>query len=192
MTTFFPSTFSILGVCNIHFGIWKYSKFILMWSSLWSILVCKTHYTFLESKHAEVTKNSYYVLFPEGSQIKVSAHGLYVIIRSNPWNITFKRAMKLHFIHYLHVVIVLFSTGLYTSAFSTYSFGKLGFLCFGFSFFYIFSFKLLFFRFVLNSMSFLIMSGLITFFNFPLLYSNDLLKYTNCVIRTCFRRGLGL
>ena len=46
--------------------------------------------------------------------------------------------MKLHFMHYLHVIIALFSAGLYTAAFSTYSFGKLGFLCFGFSFFYIF------------------------------------------------------
>ena len=55
---------------------------------LWSILVCKVpqfwanlpirtaHYTFLENRHPEVTKNLYYVLFPEGSQIKVSVYGL--------------------------------------------------------------------------------------------------------------------
>ena len=36
-----------------------------------------THYTFLESRHPEVTKNSYYVFSPEGSQEKVSAYGLF-------------------------------------------------------------------------------------------------------------------
>ena len=33
--------FSSLTVFNIQFRIWKYSKFIFMWSSPWSILVCK-------------------------------------------------------------------------------------------------------------------------------------------------------
>ena len=37
------------------------------------------HHTFLESRHPEVTKNPYYVLSPEGSQKKISAHGLYLI-----------------------------------------------------------------------------------------------------------------
>ena len=37
-----------------------------------------THHTFLESRHPEVTKNPYYVLSPEGSQKKVSAHELSV------------------------------------------------------------------------------------------------------------------
>ena len=46
ITPFFSSTFSDLTVCNIHFWIWKY------------------------------TKNPYYVLSPEWSQKKVSAHGL--------------------------------------------------------------------------------------------------------------------
>ena len=41
MTPFFSSTFSDLTVCNIHFWIWKYSKFIFMWCPVWSILVCK-------------------------------------------------------------------------------------------------------------------------------------------------------
>ena len=36
------------------------------------------HHTFLESRHPEVTKNPYYVLFPKGRQKKVSAHGLQV------------------------------------------------------------------------------------------------------------------
>ena len=35
------STFSALTGSKIHFWIWKYSKFIFMWSSFWSILVCK-------------------------------------------------------------------------------------------------------------------------------------------------------
>ena len=33
------------------------------------------HHTFLESRYPEVT-NLYYILSPEGSQEKVSAHGL--------------------------------------------------------------------------------------------------------------------
>ena len=41
MIPFFFIYFSALTVCNIHFWIWKYSKFIFTWSPLWSILVCK-------------------------------------------------------------------------------------------------------------------------------------------------------
>ena len=41
MTPPSSSTFYDLTVCNIHFRIWKYSKFIFMWSPLWFILVCK-------------------------------------------------------------------------------------------------------------------------------------------------------
>ena len=41
MTLFFHLLFSDLTVCNIHFWIWKYSKSIFMWLTLWSILVCK-------------------------------------------------------------------------------------------------------------------------------------------------------
>ena len=65
-----------------------------MWFSLWSILrsvkylnfdqnlpIWTAHHAFLESKHPEVTKNPYYVLFPEGGQKKVSGHGLHVIIK---------------------------------------------------------------------------------------------------------------
>ena len=37
----FSSNFFDLTVCNIYFWIWKYSKFILKLSPLWSILVCK-------------------------------------------------------------------------------------------------------------------------------------------------------
>ena len=41
MSPFYSSTFWALTVCDIHFCIWKLSKFISMASSLWSILVCK-------------------------------------------------------------------------------------------------------------------------------------------------------
>ena len=34
------------------------------------------HHTFLESRHPEVTKNPYYILYLKGNQDKVSAHGL--------------------------------------------------------------------------------------------------------------------
>ena len=40
-------------------------------------------------------------------------------------NSLFKGAMKLYFMHYLCVVIILFNTGLYKSAFSPDTFGKL-------------------------------------------------------------------
>ena len=42
----------------------------------------------------------------------------------------------MYFMHYSRVVIILFSTGLYKSAFSTYSFGKTRF-----SFFYVLVFR---------------------------------------------------
>ena len=42
-------------------------------------------------------------------------------------NSLFKGAMKLYFMHYLCVVIILFNTGLYKSAFSPDTFGKLFF-----------------------------------------------------------------
>ena len=85
--------------------------------------------------------------------------------------------------HYLHVVIVLFSTSLYKSAFSTYSFGRLGFfLCFGFyvSMSLVFRFYSLFY--VLNSvlMSFLIMSDFTTFSFLLTLFKWSLKIYESC------------
>ena len=62
-----------------------------MWSSFgpfWSVKYRKfwqnlpiqiAHYTFLKSRHTEVTKDPYYVLLPKGSQKKLSAHGLYFL-----------------------------------------------------------------------------------------------------------------
>ena len=98
---------------------------------MWSILVCKilqflanatnldNHHAFIESKHPDVTKNPRYALSPEKTQKMVTAHGLYVIIQNNPWNITFKVARKFYFMHCSHMAIILFSTGLYKSVFST-------------------------------------------------------------------------
>ena len=40
------------------------------------LLFWTAHHTFLESRHPEATKNPYYVLSPERSQKKISAHGL--------------------------------------------------------------------------------------------------------------------
>ena len=40
------------------------------------LLIQTTHHTFLEIRHAEVTKNSYYLLSSKGGQKKVSAYGL--------------------------------------------------------------------------------------------------------------------
>ena len=60
---------------------------------LWSILVYisfgqklpirTAHHTFLESRHPEVNKNPYYILFPEGSQKKSSAHVLILGVRES-------------------------------------------------------------------------------------------------------------
>ena len=54
----------------------------------------------------------------------------------SPLLLTIKGAGKLYFIYYLYVVIILFSTGLYKSAFATYSFGELGYRL---SMFFVFS-----------------------------------------------------
>ena len=79
--------------------------------------------------------------------------------------------MKLYFIYCLHVVIALFSTGLHKVEFSTSSFEKLGFGLYVFWFFmfvYVWLLALIFLFYVLNSMASLIMSDLITLFNFLL------------------------
>ena len=41
ITPFFSSTFWALTVCDIHFCVWKMSKFVFMGSPFWSILDCK-------------------------------------------------------------------------------------------------------------------------------------------------------
>ena len=129
MTSFFHLVFLL---CLQHSLLYlKIVKIDFHVVPLWSILVCKSpqflakatnlenHHTFIESKHPEVAKNSCYVLSPEKNQKMVSAQGLYAIIQSNPWNITFKVARKFYFMHCSHVVIIFLSTGLYKSVFST-------------------------------------------------------------------------
>ena len=78
----FSSNFPDLTVCNIHFWSWKYSKFILIWSRFWSILVCKIPQFLAKSywfrqlitlfleRHPEVTKNLYYIFSTRQSQIR--------------------------------------------------------------------------------------------------------------------------
>ena len=51
-----------------------------------------------------------------------------------------KGATKLYFMHYLRVVIILFSMGLYKSAFSTYCFDKTRFSSFCVLVFHVFAF----------------------------------------------------
>ena len=81
MTPFSSSTFSTLPVCNIHFWIWKYLKFIFKFiSSVHSglqntpifcqkLLIRTAHHTFLESRYLEITKDLYYVLSTRQGQI---------------------------------------------------------------------------------------------------------------------------
>ena len=113
-------------------------------------------------------------------------------VEVSPIETYFKGAMKLYFMSYLHVVIILFSTGLYKSAFSTYSFAKTRFSSFCVlvscvSVYLAFNFQFCFMFWIecLKRLSKSIMCSLILFS----LYSNDLLKYKNCVIKTCYQRG---
>ena len=88
LSYFFHLLFPLYLFVTFIFLFENSQKFIFTCSPLWSVLVCKisqfgqklpirtAHHTFLESRHPETTKNPYYVLFPEGSQKKVSTHGL--------------------------------------------------------------------------------------------------------------------
>ena len=53
--------------------------------------IWKAHHTFLESRHAEVTKNLYYALSTRRSQIPIFFHGLH---RSSKFQLYFGRALK--------------------------------------------------------------------------------------------------
>ena len=87
MVRLFSSAVSPLILFNIHFYIWKWLKFIFVWSQFglfWSIKylnfgqmlpIPTAHDTFLGRRHTEVTKTPNYVLYPKGSQKKTSAHG---------------------------------------------------------------------------------------------------------------------
>ena len=57
---------------------------------------------------------------------------------------TLKEVTKFYFMHYSHVVFILLGTGLYKSAFSTYSFRKRGFRL---SVFFVFFWSVLCFEF---------------------------------------------
>ena len=78
---FFSSTFSDLTVCNVFVFENSQNSFSCgtlsgqFWSvkyiSFWQKVPIQTaHQTFLEVRHPEVTKNTDYILSPEGSQIK--------------------------------------------------------------------------------------------------------------------------
>ena len=63
---------------------------------------------------------------------KISSYQTFLLIhkiKNNAASVYFKGTTKLCFTHYMCVVIILFNTGLYKSAISTYSFAKLLFLC---------------------------------------------------------------
>ena len=80
--------------------------------------------------------------------------------------------------YYSLVVIILFSTGLYKSVFSTYFFGKLSFrssVFWFFMFLYLWSLAFIFMFYVLNSMSFLIMPDVITLFIYFYQFIQDLI-----------------
>ena len=74
-----------------------------------------------------------------------------ILLKLHVWEKSLSRvkgATKLYFMHYSCVVIILFSTGLCKSAFSTYSFGKTKLLSIVFLYL-----RFLVLLFVLNSMS---------------------------------------
>ena len=81
-----------------------------------------------------------------------------ILLKLHVWEKSLSRvkgATKLYFMHYSCVVIILFSTGLCKSAFSTYSFGKTRFSLFCFLVFHVsISLVFIFLFCVLNSMPF--------------------------------------
>ena len=127
MTYVFHLLFPLcLWLSFLYFKIAKTNFYVvLLFDPLWSVKfrsflqklpIFRTHDTFIESKHPEVAKN------PEESQRRAKKRCQltdYVLWLSNPWNITFKGTTELYFMHCLHVIIILFSTGLYKSVFST-------------------------------------------------------------------------
>ena len=56
------------------FGLFWFLKYLSFGKKL---PIRTTHCTFLKSRHLEVTKDSYYVLFPKVRQKKVLAHGIH-------------------------------------------------------------------------------------------------------------------
>ena len=80
----FSSTFYSLTVCNNHFCENSFScgpPFGSFWSVKYlnfgqELLIGTVHHIFQESRHPESTEDQCYVLSPEGSQKKASAHGV--------------------------------------------------------------------------------------------------------------------
>ena len=60
--------------CDLPFGPFWSVKYLNFGQKL---PIRSAYHTFLESRHPEATRKSYYVLSIEGSQKKISAHGLW-------------------------------------------------------------------------------------------------------------------
>ena len=90
MTLFFSSTVPVVTACNIHIWIWKYLKFIFMWSPSWSILVCNTSISSQKlSIRAAHHKNLHYVLSTHQSQIPI-------LLGSSSWTMGLSFSVKKH------------------------------------------------------------------------------------------------
>ena len=93
MTPIFSSTFFRLPVCNIHFWIWNsfscgppFCPFCCTTIFCQKLLTWTAHYTFLEKRHPEVTKNPYYVLFNRRRQLPISLGSSSWTIKVNIFN----------------------------------------------------------------------------------------------------------
>ena len=67
-------------VLRPHFGPFWSVKYISFGQKL---QIQTAHHTFLESRHPEVNKNPHYILSPVGSQKKLLAHGLVLVVRES-------------------------------------------------------------------------------------------------------------
>ena len=67
-------------MCSLQFGPFWSVKYFNFGQKL---PIRTAHHTFLERRHPEVNKNPYYVLSPEGSQKKLSAYGLILVVRES-------------------------------------------------------------------------------------------------------------
>ena len=89
---------------NIQSSFWCGPPFAPFWSVKYlnfgqKLPIPTTHHTFVEWKHPEVTKNPYYVLSPECSHKKVSAHGLILLVLQMQSHEFFMETTPLFFIY---------------------------------------------------------------------------------------------
>ena len=77
MFMIFIFVFEFIFICSLLCPFWSVKD--LNFGQKLPIWI--VHRTFLESRHAEVMKKSYYVLFPEREPKNGSGHGLAVIIK---------------------------------------------------------------------------------------------------------------